>query len=66
MTNLWQGSKKSLYKELYMQYLEEGYTSSEAKKLAKAEVEDMIDSDTEFINEQQTEFISAIIFHDHL
>ena len=49
MTNLWQGSKKSLYKELYMQYLEEGYTSSEAKKLAKAEVEDMIDSDTEFI-----------------
>ena len=34
-----------------MQYLEEGYTSSEAKKLAKAEVEDMIDSDTEFINE---------------
>ena len=51
MTNLWQGSKKSLYKELYMQYLEEGYTSSEAKKLAKAEVEDMIDSDTEFINE---------------
>ena len=51
MTNLWQGSKKSLYKELYMQYLEECYTSSEAKKLAKAEVEDMIDSDTEFINE---------------
>ena len=51
MTNLWQGSKKSLYKELYMQYLEEGYTSSEAKKLAKEEVEDMIDTDTEFINE---------------
>ena len=51
MTNLWQGSKKSLYKELYMQYLEEGYTSSEAKKLAKSEVEDMIDTDTEFINE---------------
>ena len=51
MTNLWQGSKKSLYKELYMQYLEEGYTSSEAKKLAKEEVADMIDTDTEFINE---------------
>ncbi len=51
MTNLWQGSKKSLYKELYIQYLEEGYTSNEAKKLAKAEVEDMINTDTEFINE---------------
>ena len=51
MTNLWQGSKKSLYKELYMQYLEEGYTSSEAKKLAKEEVADMIETDTEFINE---------------
>ena len=51
MTNLWQGSKKSLYKELYMQYLEEGYTSNEAKKLAKEEVADMIDTDTEFINE---------------
>ena len=51
MTNLWQGSKKSLYKELYMQYLEEGYTSSEARKLAKEEVADMIDTDTEFINE---------------
>ena len=45
MTNLWQGSKKSLYKELYMQYLEEGYTSSEAKKLAKEEVTDMIDTE---------------------
>ena len=51
MTNLWQGSKKSLYKELYMQYLEEGYTSNEAKKLAKEEVADMIETDTEFINE---------------
>ena len=51
MTNLWQGSKKSLYKELYMQYLEEGYTSKEARKLAKEEVADMIDTDTEFINE---------------
>tara|TARA_X000001388_G_scaffold68539_1_gene56416 strand:+ start:2556 stop:2738 length:183 start_codon:yes stop_codon:yes gene_type:complete len=51
MTNLWQGSKKSLYKELYIQYLEEGYTSNEAKKLAKAEVEDMVNTDTEFINE---------------
>lgn len=51
MTNLWQGSKKSLYKELYMQYLEEGYTSNEARKLAKEEVADMIDTDTEFINE---------------
>lgn len=51
MTNLWQGSKKSLYKELYMQYLEEGYTSKEARKLAKEEVSDMIDTDTEFINE---------------
>ena len=34
-----------------MQYLEEGYTSKEARKLAKEEVSDMIDTDTEFINE---------------
>ena len=51
MANLWDDDKKKLYKEIYEELIQEGYTPQEARKYAKHEVADKIDSDTDFINE---------------
>ena len=40
--NLWNKDRKKLFRELYHQYMEEGYESKEAKRLAKEEAEDMM------------------------
>ena len=40
--NLWNKDRKKLFRELYHQYMEEGYESKEAKRLAKEEAEDML------------------------
>lgn len=39
--NLWEKDKKRLFRELYQQYMDEGYESREAKKLAKEEADEM-------------------------
>lgn len=39
--NLWDKDKRTLFRELYHQYLDEGYTQKEAKKLASEEADDM-------------------------
>lgn len=46
MQNLWEKDKKRLFRELYQQYMDEGYDSKEAKKLASEEA-DEIYSDSE-------------------
>ena len=46
--NLWNKDRKKLFRELYHQYLEEGYENKEAKKLAKEEAEEMIAESEEF------------------
>ena len=51
MANLWDNDKKKLFKEIYEELLQEGYTPQEARKYAKHEVADKIESDTDFINE---------------
>ena len=40
--NLWNKDRKKLFRELYHQYMEEGYESKEAKRLAKEEAQDMM------------------------
>jgi|TARA_B100000927_G_C16476222_1_gene473547 UTP:GlnB (protein PII) uridylyltransferase len=40
--NLWNKDRKKLFRELYHQYMEEGYESKEAKRLAKEEAEEMM------------------------
>ena len=40
--NLWTKDRKKLFRELYHQYMEEGYESKEAKRLAKEEAEEMM------------------------
>jgi len=41
-TNLWEKDRRKLFREFYHQYLEEGYESKEAKRLAKAEAFEML------------------------
>jgi len=51
MKNLWDNDKKKLYKEIYEELIQEGYSPHEAKKYAREELADKIESDTDFINE---------------
>ena len=51
MKNLWEKDRKTIYKELFNQYLEEGYTRKEAKKYATEETEEFMSGDTDFIKE---------------
>lgn len=39
--NLWDKDKKTIFRELYHQYLEEGYNQKEAKRMAKEESEEI-------------------------
>jgi hypothetical protein len=48
MQNLWEKERKGLFRELYHQYLDEGYDQKEAKKLAKMEADEMISESESF------------------
>ena len=39
--NLWEKDKRQLFRELYHQYLDEGYNQKEAKKMAREEADEM-------------------------
>jgi hypothetical protein len=47
--NLWQHERQFLFRELVKQYIEEGYVSKEAKKLAKQEVSEIMVDKEDFI-----------------
>ena len=46
--NLWDGDKKQLFRELYHQYLDEGYNQKEAKKMAREEADEMYSENIDF------------------
>lgn len=48
MQNLWEKDRKRLFRELYHQYLDEGYDQKEAKKLAKEEADDIMADNADF------------------
>ena len=48
MQNLWEKERKGLFRELYHQYLDEGYDQKEANKLAKMEADEMISENESF------------------
>ena len=49
MRNLWEKDRKTIFKELYQQYLEEGYSKKESKKFAALETEEVMASNEDFI-----------------
>jgi hypothetical protein len=48
MQNLWEKDRKRLFRELYHQYLDEGYDQKEAKKLARQEADEIMSDSAEF------------------
>jgi len=51
MKNLWEKDRKTIYKELYQQYLEEGYSRKEAKKYASEDTEEYMSTESGFIKD---------------
>jgi len=48
--NLWEKDRKRLFRELYQQYIDEGYNSKEAKKFAKEEAEEIMADTSEYVD----------------
>jgi|TARA_R100000808_G_scaffold960_3_gene4642 hypothetical protein len=47
--NLWQRERQNIFRGLVSQYMDEGYDSREAKKLAKEEVNDIMEDKEDFV-----------------
>ena len=55
--NLWEKDRRQLFKELYHQYIEEGYSQKEDKKIAPEEATDIYADSVEFaMNTADKEF----------
>jgi|TARA_R110000824_G_scaffold141106_1_gene307509 uncharacterized protein YdgA (DUF945 family) len=48
--NLWQKERNALFRDLVRQYSEEGYDKKEAKKLARQEVDEIMQDKEDFVN----------------
>jgi hypothetical protein len=53
--NLWQKERKQIFKELTLQYQNEGYDSKTARRLAKEELQDILADQNEFIQNIQND-----------
>lgn len=51
MKNLWVKDRKIVFRELYSTYIEEGYSSKDAKRLAKQEADEIMAEDQMFVND---------------
>jgi len=49
--NLWQKERGAIFRDLVRQYSEEGYNNKEAKRLARQEVDEIMEDKDDFINE---------------
>ena len=47
--NLWQKERQQLFRELVKQYSGEGYTQKESKKLAKKEINEIMEDKEDFV-----------------
>jgi hypothetical protein len=50
-TNLWDKERNKMFWTFVKEYQEEGYTKQEAKKLAKKEVNEVMEDKNNFVNE---------------
>tara|TARA_Y100000401_G_scaffold33414_1_gene24767 strand:+ start:1769 stop:1954 length:186 start_codon:yes stop_codon:yes gene_type:complete len=53
--NLWQKERKQIFKELTLQYQNEGYDSKTSRRLAKEELQDMLADQNQFIQNIQND-----------
>ena len=51
MKNLWEKDRKTIFRELYSTYLEEGYSNKDAKRLAKQEADELMAEEQMFVND---------------
>ena len=49
--NLWQKERGAIFRALVRQYSEEGYNNKEAKRLARQEVDEIMEDKDDFVNE---------------
>ena len=49
--NLWQKERGAIFRDLVRQYSEEGYDNKEAKRLARQEVDEIMEDKDDFVNE---------------
>ena len=47
--NLWQKERNNLFRDLVTQYSQEGYTQKESKKLAKKEIDEIMEDKEDFV-----------------
>jgi hypothetical protein len=49
--NLWQKDRKVIFRQLLREYLEEGYSNKEAKRLASQETDEIKSLDYDFVRD---------------
>tara|TARA_Y100001951_G_C11152631_1_gene190087 strand:- start:195 stop:380 length:186 start_codon:yes stop_codon:yes gene_type:complete len=49
--NLWQKERGAIFRDLVRQYSEEGYNNKEAKRLARQEVDEIMEDKENFVND---------------
>ena len=54
--NLWEKDRKIIHKELVKEYLSEGYSIKEARKLATQETDDIKSGDYDFVKNMLDEY----------
>ena len=47
--NLWQKDRQQIFRDLVRQYSEGGYTQKEAKRLAKQEIDEIMEDKEDFV-----------------
>ena len=47
--NLWQKERQQIFRDLVRQYSEGGYTQKEAKRLAKQEIDEIMEDKEDFV-----------------
>jgi hypothetical protein len=51
MKNLWEKDRETLFRELSRDYMDEGYSRREARRLAKVEVDEIMTDDLDFVED---------------
>ena len=51
MKNLWEKDRETLCRELSRDYMDEGYSRREARRLAKVEVDEIMTDDLDFVED---------------